>query len=38
MADEVKRDKGKLKYYKFLQKLRANKLKDAKKNNIRRVH
>jgi len=34
----VKKNKGKLKYYKFLQKLRSNKLKEAKKNNIRRVH
>lgn len=36
-AENVKRSKGKRKYWKFLHKLRVSKLKLAKKNNINRV-
>jgi hypothetical protein len=36
-ADNVKKMKGKRKYWKFLQKLRVSKLKLAKKNGIQRL-
>jgi len=36
-AKDIKRSKGKLKYWKFLHKLRVSKLKLAEKNNINRV-
>jgi group II intron reverse transcriptase/maturase len=36
-AENIKRSKGKLKYWKFLHKLRVSKLKLAEKNNINRV-
>jgi group II intron reverse transcriptase/maturase len=36
-ARSIKRSKGKLKYWKFLHKLRVSKLKLAEKNNINRV-
>lgn len=36
-AKNIKRSKGKLKYFKFLQKLKVSKLKLAEKNNVNRV-
>jgi group II intron reverse transcriptase/maturase len=36
-AKNIKRSKGKLKYWKFLHKLRVSKLKFAEKNNVNRV-
>lgn len=36
-AESIKKSKGKLKYWKFLHKLRISKLKLAEKNNIQRV-
>jgi hypothetical protein len=36
-ADNVKKMKGKRKYWKFLQKLRVSKIKLAEKNGIRRL-